>query len=140
VSGILPIHPDHVKQMVEMALDMLAAVRSYGLVVNFPLSIRIGVNTGPVVAGVIGTTKFIYDLWGDTVNMASRLESTGIPGVIQVSRSVYEPLKEAYNFEARGPIEVKGKGLIETWLLHQPNRATELDSDVVDHHPLQPIS
>ncbi len=138
VSGILPTHPDHVKQMVEMALDMMAAVRSYELELNFPLSIRIGVNTGPVVAGVIGKTKFIYDLWGDTVNMASRLESTGIPGVIQVSRAVYEALKEEYDFEARGAIEVKGKGLVETWLLHQPNRATELDSEAINH-PLQPV-
>jgi class 3 adenylate cyclase len=131
VSGIIASHPDHVKQMVEMGIEMLDAVRSYALLSKIPLSIRIGINTGPVVAGVIGTTKFIYDLWGDTVNIASRMESTGIPGVIQVSRSVYEQLKEEYSFEARGPIEVKGKGLVETWLL-QPNRAPNSGHDLAD--------
>ena len=130
VSGVVANHPDHVKQMVEMGLDMLEAVKDYALLSNIPVSIRVGINTGPVVAGVIGTTKFIYDLWGDTVNIASRMESTGIPGVIQVSRSVYEQLKDEYNFEARGPIEVKGKGLLETWLLWE-NRARKSDQALV---------
>jgi len=79
---------------------------------------RIGLNSGPVVAGIIGTTKFIYDLWGDTVNLPSRMESTGIPGQIQVTRSVYDHLKDSFHFEGRGVIQVKGKGAIETWLLH----------------------
>ena len=133
VSGILPSHPDHVKQMVELAMQMIADVRSYAILIGIPFSIRVGINTGPVVAGVIGSTKFIYDLWGDTVNMASRLESTGIPGLIQVSRSVYEQVREEYNFESRGPIEVKGKGLIETWLLLGRKRDVESHSDLVDH-------
>jgi class 3 adenylate cyclase len=131
VSGIVASHPDHVKQMVEMGLDMLETVKSYSILSGIPLSIRVGINTGPVVAGVIGTTKFIYDLWGDTVNLASRMESTGIPGVIQVSRSVYEQLDERYDFEPRGPIEVKGKGLVETWLL-RANRVRESGQDVPD--------
>ena len=129
VSGVVANHPDHVKQMVEMGLEMLEAVKDYTVLSNIPVSIRVGINTGPVVAGVIGTTKFIYDLWGDTVNIASRMESTGIPGVIQVSRSVYEQLKDEYSFEARGPIEVKGKGLLETWLLWA-NRARKSDHDL----------
>jgi class 3 adenylate cyclase/HAMP domain-containing protein len=129
VSGILPTHPDHVKQMLEMGLDMLTVVRDYRVLSKTPFSVRIGINTGPVVAGVVGTTKFIYDLWGDTVNMASRMESTGIPGSIQVSRSVYDLLKNDYEFEARGTIEIKGKGLIETWLLQPPDCIAESDFD-----------
>jgi class 3 adenylate cyclase len=76
------------------------------------------VNSGPVVAGIIGSRKFIYDLWGDTVNLASRMESHGIPDAVQVTRPVFEKMRERYSFEERGPIEVKGKGAIETWLLH----------------------
>jgi class 3 adenylate cyclase len=90
------------------------------------LQLRIGLNSGPVVAGVIGTTKFIYDLWGDTVNLASRMESTGVPGQIQVTRSVYEQLKDRFELESRGTIQVKGKGEIETWLLHAQLRAEEV--------------
>jgi class 3 adenylate cyclase len=129
VSGILPSHPDHVKQMLQMGFDMLDVVRDYRLLSKTPFSIRIGINTGPVVAGVVGTTKFIYDLWGDTVNMASRMESTGVPGSIQVSRSVYDLLKNEYEFKARGTIEIKGKGLIETWLLHAPDCTAESGRD-----------
>jgi adenylate cyclase len=72
-----------------------------------------------VVAVSLNISKFIYDLWGDTVNIASRMESHGIPGTIQVTRAVYEQLKDNYRFRERGPVEVKGKGLIETWLLDE---------------------
>ena len=81
------------------------------------MKLRVGVNSGPVVAGVIGKSKYIYDLWGDTVNLASRMESGGIPDAVQVTRPVYEQLKDLFVFEARGTIEVKGKGSIEAWLL-----------------------
>ena len=75
------------------------------------------VRRDPVVAGVIGKRKYIYDLWGDTVNLASRMESGGIPDSVQVTRSVYEQLKDVFAFEARGAIEVKGKGSVDAWLL-----------------------
>ena len=81
------------------------------------MKLRVGINSGPVVAGVIGKSKYIYDLWGDTVNLASRMESGGVPDSIQVTRPVYEKLKDEFVFEPRGEIEVKGKGSVEAWLL-----------------------
>jgi class 3 adenylate cyclase len=82
-----------------------------------PLQVRIGIDTGPVVAGVIGRDKFIYDLWGDTVNTASRMESHGVPGCIQVTARTYQRLRDGYRFERRGPIPVKGKGEMVTYFL-----------------------
>ena len=79
--------------------------------------IRIGIASGPVVAGVVGTRKFFYDVWGDTVNVASRMETTGKEGSIQVSQEAYEQLKHEFLLEPRGRIEVKGKGLMQTWFL-----------------------
>ena len=81
------------------------------------MKLRIGINSGPVVAGVIGKSKYIYDLWGDTVDLASRMESGGIPDSVQVTRSIYERLKDSFTFEPRGVIEVRGKGGVEAWLL-----------------------
>jgi class 3 adenylate cyclase len=130
VAGLSNNHPNHSKQVVDMALHMLAATEAYGKHIGVPLAIRIGINAGPVAAGVVGTSKFIYDLWGDTVNMASRMESTGVPGSIQVTRSVYEQLKDEYEFEKRGAIDVKGKGLIETWLVHEPSCTPDSSYDV----------
>ena len=109
-----------------MALRMLEATQQYAQKTGLNLQLRIGLNSGPVVAGVIGTTKFIYDLWGDTVNLASRMESTGVPGQIQVTRRVFERLKDRYEFESRGVVQVKGKGEIETWLLHGQLRTAEV--------------
>ena len=88
------------------------------------MRVRVGIAIGPVMAGVIGTDKFSYDVWGDTVNLASRLESHGLPGKIQVSCAVREALGEVFVFEPRGPIEVKGIGRLETWLL-KAERAAE---------------
>ena len=84
---------------------------------GLPLEVRIGIDTGPVVAGVIGRAKFTYDLWGDTVNTASRMESHGVPGAIQVTERTYERLRDRYELRRRGTIEVKGKGPMTTYLL-----------------------
>lgn len=118
VVGGLPItRPDHAEAIAEMALDMQEAIIDFSNTHNQYLSIRIGINTGPVVAGVIGIKKFIYDLWGDTVNTASRMESHGKPGSIHVTSTTYHKLQKKYVFESRGAIEVKGKGMMTTYLL-----------------------
>jgi class 3 adenylate cyclase len=120
VCGLPDLCPDHTERMVGMALKMLQLAKECGDERGTPLQLRVGINSGPVVAGIIGRRKFIYDLWGDTVNLASRMESHGVPGGIQVTRPVFEKLQARYAFEARGAIEVKGKGSVETWLLRAP--------------------
>jgi class 3 adenylate cyclase len=118
VVGGLPLErPDHVEAIADMALDMLKAIAEFNTQHTRSFKIRIGINTGPVVAGVIGVKKFIYDLWGDTVNTASRMESHGLPDRIQVTAAVYERLQNKYVFEERGTILVKGKGEMTVYLL-----------------------
>ncbi|MDQ3034359.1 MAG: HAMP domain-containing protein, partial [Myxococcota bacterium] len=117
VAGLPEPRADHAQAMVAMGLDMLDAVAELNTSRGTELQLRIGINTGPVVAGVIGTKKFIYDLWGDAVNIASRMESSGVPGRVQISESTYERVREQFATEPRGAITVKGKGEMHTWLL-----------------------
>lgn len=118
VGGLPDARPDHAEAIANMALDMQREVRQFRTQDNQEINIRIGINTGAVVAGVIGIKKFIYDLWGDTVNIASRMESQGEVGQIQVTEATYERLKDRYQFEPRGRIDIRGKGpMLTYWLL-----------------------
>jgi class 3 adenylate cyclase len=100
-----------------MALAMREEVARHARPSGRPLQVRIVIDTGPVVAGVIGRSKFSYDLWGDTVNTASRVESQGLPGCIQVTERTYQRLRNRYRFEQRGPIQVRDKQAMVTYLL-----------------------
>jgi adenylate cyclase len=117
VGGLPEPRPDHAEAVAEMALAVREEVPRHLDPGGRPLAVRIGIDTGPVVAGVIGRRKFSYDLWGDTVNVASRMESGGVPGCIQVTERTYRRLRDRYRFERRGPVQVKGKGELVTWFL-----------------------
>lgn len=117
VGGLPAPRPDHVEAIVEVALAMREELTRHGVPGFGRLHMRFGIQTGSVVAGVIGKRKFSYDLWGDTVNTAARMESHGVPDAIQVTENVYELLRDRYTFTARGPIEVHGKGEMNTYLL-----------------------
>ena len=117
VGGLPEPRPDHAEAVAEMALAVREEVARHLDPGGRPLAVRIGIDTGPVVAGVIGRRKFSYDLWGDTVNTASRMESQGVAGCIQVTDRTYRRLRDRYRFERRGPVQVKGKGELVTWFL-----------------------
>jgi class 3 adenylate cyclase len=117
-AGLPEPREDHAAALAEMALAMRETVAAFRRADNgLPLEIRVGINTGPVVAGVIGTRKFIYDLWGDTVNVASRLESHGRPGAIQCTEAAYRLLRERYAFDGPAPLVLKGRGEMSIYLL-----------------------
>jgi adenylate cyclase len=116
-AGVPEPRPDHARALALMALDMQAAMRSVEEIGHLGLELRVGINSGPVVAGVIGRKRFLYDLWGDAVNTASRMESRGTSGRIQITRATKDLLDDEFVCEPRGTIPVKGKGEMEAWYL-----------------------
>lgn len=117
VSGVPERRPDHLAALARFALDMADAAARVNAPQGWPLRVRIGLAAGPVVAGVIGSRRFFYDVWGDAVNVAARMEETDTSGRIQVPQNVYERLRDEFAFEERGEVAVKGKGMMRTWFL-----------------------
>jgi len=136
VGGMTDRSDDHTIRVAGMALDLFDAVARIDAAARLGIRFRIGIHCGPAIAGVIGRKKFIYDVWGDTVNVASRMESLGLPGRIQVTHAVMERLRPTYRLEARGLIDVKGKGPTPTYFLtgHAgPTRAGSVTEAVAAH-------
>jgi adenylate cyclase len=117
VAGLPGPHKDHAERAARMAVAMHGTIARVADEAGEPLQLRIGLHSGPVVAGVIGTRKFAYDLWGDTVNTASRMESHGVPGAIHCTEATANLLHGAFRMEPRGSLEIKGKGAMQTFLL-----------------------
>lgn len=117
VSGVPDARPDHLEALARLALDIADTVAGLRDPLGRLVPVRIGLAAGPVVAGVVGTRRFFYDVWGDAVNVAARMESTDREGRIQVPPDVYERLKRDFVFEERGDVDVKGKGVMHTWYL-----------------------
>jgi len=117
VGGLPDPHPSHAAAVADMALDMQQEIARFARGASEPLHLRIGISTGPVVAGVIGSRKFAYDLWGDTVNMASRMESQSRPGMIQVTEAVFRCLRDRFDFGAPQQVQIKGRGVMTTYQL-----------------------
>jgi guanylate cyclase len=118
VAAGAPTHcPEHACRLASMALEMQAYIRERRWSQGLPIEFRIGINSGPVIGGVIGQKKFVYDIWGDAVNIASRMESQGVAGRIQLTNTTYELIRDHFDCEQRGTVEVKGRGVMETWFL-----------------------
>ena len=117
VAGAPQPRPDHASAAVRLAGDMLGALEEVGRGLDVPLELRIGLASGPVVGGVIGRQRILFDLWGDTVNTASRMQSSGVPGRIHVAQSTRDLLLDGWAFEEREPVDVKGLGPMTTYLL-----------------------
>jgi adenylate cyclase len=137
-AGVPSPRPDHARALALVALDMVDAMRPGGAMGALGMELRIGINSGPVVAGVIGRKRFLYDLWGDAVNTASRMESHGTPGRIQITEATHELVKDDFRCERRGTVTIKGKGEMETWYLvgrREPAAADGAVDRAADPHP-----
>ena len=133
VGGVPTPRADHAIAVLEMAIEMLTVTQNFQQPDGKPFQLRIGINTGPVIAGVIGRQKFSYDLWGDAVNIASRMESHGLVGHIQVTPSTYERLRHLYKFEKRAGLVIKGVGTMDTYLYcdrRVAHTASQMDSSL----------
>jgi adenylate cyclase len=116
-AGVPRPQPDHARRLAQMGLEMRAYIQGKWANGDPPINFRIGINSGPVIGGVIGRKKFVYDIWGDAVNIASRMESQGVAGQIQVTRATYELICEEFQCEPRGALEIKGRGKMDTYFL-----------------------
>ena len=119
-SGVPKKRTDHAAALIHLALDFFQILEKYNDQNDTQLSLRVGINCGPLTAGVIGKRKFSYDLWGDTVNVASRMESTGIPNRIQVTESFANETSDLFRFDIREEVYIKGKGMMKTFLYAEP--------------------
>jgi adenylate cyclase len=130
VSGVPTPRSDHAQALAALAIEMRDVSAKWCDARGHTVSIRLGISSGPVVAGVVGTRKFFYDVWGDAVNVAARMETTGAAGKIQVSQDSYERLRHDFELEPRGEMDIKGKGKMATWfLLHRKS------SEVIQYPP-----
>jgi class 3 adenylate cyclase len=135
VGGLMSHEIDEAERVADMGLEMIEAVDRYATETGIDLRIRVGLHTGPAVAGVAGVKKFIYDVWGDTVNTASRMESHGVPGHIQVTEATYQRLNPSFEFTERGEVDIRGKGVMTTYLLLR-RREDGQDGRRADSHDL----
>lgn len=119
VAGAPTPQPDHARRLANLALEMQAYLAQRAAGSSAPLNFRIGMNSGPVIGGVIGRKKFVYDVWGEAVNLASRMEAYGVPGSIQVAQQTYGLLEDEFVLEPRGEIEIRGVGRMQTWFLKE---------------------
>ena len=119
-AGVPYARLDHAQALAHLAIEMREHFHGLPPIHGHHAQIRIGINSGPLVGGVIGTHKFQYDIWGDTVNTAARMESHGVPGKIHISAATHEQVADRFVCERRGTIDVKGKGVMETWFIEGP--------------------